>query len=111
MHVSIASDATAWPSLRFAFQRSTALYLLASLSIVAPGTHPPALDPKCESRSSALIALCVLIPCRAADAQNRAAALDSAASYPRWRNAPETKALWTSTGMMKFVAISQKALA
>ncbi len=66
IQASIASYATAMPSLRLAFQRCTALYLPGSFSTTAPGLHPPAPDPRCSSRCSALMALCVRIPWREA---------------------------------------------
>src|SRR3712207_9291993 len=110
MHSSIASRAVACPSLRLAFHRATALYLLGSRSIRAPGLHPPALEPKCSSRCRALSALCVLMPWRPGRPQNRAAAAHSPESFPARANAAATTALLPSLGIQKIDVIGGLSL-
>jgi hypothetical protein len=66
MQVSIASQATAWPSFFPASQISQASNRLGSRRISAPGVQPPALEPNRSSRWIALIALWVRIPWRVA---------------------------------------------
>ena len=84
MAAAIASRPTDWPSLRFAFHFWTARNGLGSFSIFAPGTQPPAFDPKSSSRWSALIALCVLMPWRAVRLEKDAACDASFPLYPRF---------------------------
>ena len=66
MQVSIASQATAWPSFFWASHTSAASNRVGSFLIIALGTHPPAFDPKSSSRWMALMALWVRMPCRVA---------------------------------------------